>query len=854
MKNLKLICSFALKQILHQKKYHLFFLLNLSLGLWGLLSLNIFSQTLDRELTNRSKTLLGADITIGARRLFQKEELRNIENQIEFLEKTKTIRLFTMIQSGEVGKLVRLKGIENNYPLIGSLEFKEELDPTEKNLKERDIWVYPEILYQLNIKLGDTLNLGSDEKFNTFKITKVILRDSSDASNGFSLAPRAYMHLNSLKKTGLVSPLSTLREKHYYKVTEDTDLPIEIKNKILKTERSLSDFIKDETISITTPEEASEDIRRSLERLNDFLGLVTIVSLFLSMIGINYLFKSHVHLKRKDFALYHVLGISKNQGISIFFMEILILSLLATFLAIGMSYFSVPLINELVQKNTDLLIKVKVSFKDFVLPFFIGLFGSILSCFPNLLEMRKIQLVELFGNSPKQINSLKYIFGFIPLIIYFFLLSVYQSRSLLIGTAFMLALIGALFLCVLLAKLIFTFIGKRKFNFSPSSFALRNIGRNQVGSLSIFIAIALGSLLINIIPQVKNSIEQELNGPEGSKLPSLFLFDIQSFQIDSLKRTLEPFNQEVMNLSPLVRSRLIKKNGELFEKSQSDQSFSTQESEQRERFRNRGINLTFPYERIPSHDIVKGKPFSGEYDWNSNKPIEVSIETRYAKRLDLDIGDKLLFDIQGIEMEAIVINTRRIDWLTFRPNFFVEMQPGSIDDAPKSFIGVVYENSMEMIQKIQFRLAKVLPSISVVDLNQVIKEILKLVDNLQIILRSLALFSFIIGIFILYTVSNYEAQKYSKETNLLKVLGAPFKFVQRTLLLQFVYISLFASLVGIILSILIALGISFFIFQNSYVLKIDNFILSTILINIFALITCFLSTRKVLKSSPASLF
>lgn len=842
-----MLFKLALKQILFNKKYHLFFIFNLTLGLWGLLSLNIFSETLERELDGKSKTLLGADISIGARRLFTEDEIKNFDNSLPFIDKTTTIRLFTMARGGDIAKLVRLKGIEEKYPLIGKLDLKESLNQNPR-LGDKNIWVYPELAYQFGLNLGDKLLIDNQE----FTINAIIERDSSDASNGFSLAPRAYISLTDLRGTGLVTPYSTLREKHLYQISKDST-----PEQIAEIERKLESSIKDNTVRVTTPKEASDNVRRALERISDFLGLVTIVSLFLSMVGINYLFKSHIQNKRKDFALYHVMGISKGQASSIFLIEIFLLSLISTMLALSISFVSLPIIKDLVRNYTDLQITGNVRLTDFVIPFIIGLFGSVLSCLPSLIEMRKIKLLELFGNSPNEVSGFSYFLGFLPLLFFFYGLSIYQSRSYIVGSAFIGTLILALILCLALGKIIFWILKKDSFKFSSTSFAKRNIVRNQFGSLSIFISIALGTLLINFIPQVKSSIQQELDGPERSKLPSLFLFDIQSHQIDQLKTVVKKHGNELKDISPLVRARLLKHNGEKYERAQTDdQQFSTQESEQRERFRNRGLNLTFPFERESVHKIVKGRPFSGNYNWteDASAPAEVSIEKRYAQRLGLNVGDLLTLDIQGVELEAKIINTRSVDWLTFRPNFFVEMQPGSIDEAPKSFIAVLYEKSKEIQRNLQVALARSLPSVSVVDLGQVIKEILRLTDNMQVVLSSLALFSFIIGLFILYTVSNYEAQKYRKEVNLLKVLGAPFGFVQKSLIYQFLYISIFASLLGILFSILIGYGFSYFIFENEYVFESQTILISLLGINLFSLITCYLSTRKVLKSSPASLF
>ena len=221
----------------------------------------------------------------------------------------------------------------------------------------------------------------------------------------------------------------------------------------------------------------------------------------------------------------------------------------------------------------------------------------------------------------------------------------------------------------------------------------------------------------------------------------------------------------------MVRARLTQVNGEQFERDPETQSFTTRESQRERFFRNRGFKSKLYDVWKPDHDIVKGRDFSGEYDWDSDNPIEVSIEKRFASRLGLDVGDKLTLDIQGLEIEATLINTRQVNWLTFRPNFFVEMQPGSISDAPKTFIGVLTKLNNEQKNDLQLKIAQNFPSISMVDITRTIKEILKLIQQIQLILTGVALISILVGLFVIYSIGQFEGFKYAKDYNLLKVLG-----------------------------------------------------------------------------------
>ena len=60
-----------------------------------------------------------------------------------------------------------------------------------------------------------------------------------------------------------------------------------------------------------------------------------------------------------------------------------------------------------------------------------------------------------------------------------------------------------------------------------------------MSTISIFLSLFLGSLLINYIPTLEQSIQGELEGGLKGTAPSVFLFDIQEEQVLDLKNFIE---------------------------------------------------------------------------------------------------------------------------------------------------------------------------------------------------------------------------------------------------------------------------------------------------------------------------
>ena len=122
--------------------------------------------------------------------------------------------------------------------------------------------------------------------------------------------------------------------------------------------------------------------------------------------------------------------------------------------------------------------------------------------------------------------------------------------------------------------------------------AFRNLERNRTSAISCFLALALGTLLINLIPQIYQGLQEEVPRPEDYRIPSLFLFDIQPDQIDDLQSVLVQENAQFNYLSPMVRASLEKVNGEAFE-SNNDEEPITREQEREQHIRRHIFNLSY---------------------------------------------------------------------------------------------------------------------------------------------------------------------------------------------------------------------------------------------------------------------
>ena len=181
----------ALKELRNHRGFSLFFILNLTLGLVGFLILDSFRASLDHYLTGRSKAILTADIGIQSTRPFQDEELEEVGAVLGAgHEEARKTTFFHMISAKDRSRLVQVVGVSEKFPFYGDLILSRQGKVTPA-LAKRDlydgqaIWVYPEVLISLGVKVGDVLKIGNG----SYRIMDTIADEPAGAFSTFVMAP-----------------------------------------------------------------------------------------------------------------------------------------------------------------------------------------------------------------------------------------------------------------------------------------------------------------------------------------------------------------------------------------------------------------------------------------------------------------------------------------------------------------------------------------------------------------------------------------------------------------------------------------------------------------------------------------
>lgn len=813
-----MIVKLAVKELVVKWKWSLIFILNLAFGFIGFSTVLSFQNSIEKNAKANSKQILSADLAISARKKIPEAELKKAEDyltskNIKFT-KTKVTEFFAMASAKDRSHLVLVKAVDNLYPLYGELlltNSKINRDSKKLIFDSPTTWVYSELKSILSLEVGSTLKVGNLE----LTINDFIVKDATQTFRLASLAPRIFIDSAWLEKSKLIQFGSTFTEAYLYQ------FPSEIAADVQK---DLFSLINDPAIQIDTPTTASEDSARQLGFLTDFLNLVALVAILLAGLGASYLYQVFARRKTKDFAIFKTLGLSYSSLLKIYLLQLLILSVLVCAVSYLGSLAFIPFLQWIISSLVTQELSVQIP------PFVVGLtlvltfIASVIVVGPYIQALNRVPAGLLFKEDQNDIfKSSKNFLSFLVALCLMGLLTLFLTKSMMLTSVFVGSIAGLAILFFAVGNFIIYVMGKLPVHFWVYKYAIKSLQRRRSTTLVLFSTIGTAILLLNLLPQLKHSLKNEFLTNGRSHLPSLFLFDIQDEQLDPLKVLIKHNNKEISQLSPIVRSRIIKINDTPYERKVDFNTFRTREEERDARFRNRGVNLTYRDQLSTSETLVDGILLS---DYKGDIP-GLSLEEKYASRMGIKLGDVIDFDIQGVEVKGKVINFRKVKWTSFQPNFFIAFGSGVLDDAPKTSIGIVNGLNDGEVASIISQVSQSLPNVSVIDVRQLIKDLLKVSDQMTLSLELMAYLSLITGFIVLISLISIQLQDRRWEINLFKVLGSPSASINLNLLFEYGTVVLFSVILGITFSFLMSFLTLKYTFDTEFSFNLkDSFYIS----------------------------
>ncbi len=780
--------------------FNWFFVLCASLGIIGLLLVESFKVGIEDKIAKNAKNFIASDMSISTRRALDESEIKNIESYLTdkkypYARWTETYSLIMKVQkdsSEPISRLANLNFVGSEFPFYGSVTLEEDgkKGPGEWSSihDSQTLWISRDLSWELKLKKGDQVKVGET----VFTVGGIILQDQFSSFRGFSLAPKVFLSYNFLPQTELVKFGSTATFSFAIKLPDDKQIPI--------VQKELRSLILDKSVKIRGPTEASEQISRSLILLTDYLSLITLMTYLLSLVGLYYFTQHFLSRKLKTFSIYKSMGLKTSFLFRVNFTHLIVLTTLAVFISTGLIVLVLPLLETFFTKLVGEELFFRLSSFSLLRILSLSLGGSLLALGPLFWGALQTPVATIFQDLPMEMKRIKFYY-FIPLLIYVIVLAILLANSFKVGSLFLGALAAIILLAAFCFKLLTMLLDRISGSLAfTNRHAARTLSRYFTSSFTIFICLLMGMTLTTFIFQLESSLRQEFTQTHENRRPDLFIFDLQDTQAEKFEEmtVINKWNRTMF--SPMIRARLLKINGDATQKkeitAENESSFQTREEENSQNMKNRGVNLSYRSALSWSETLVEGK-YNGEKCKPEDGPCEISLEYNYSKRLGVGLGDKLVFDISGIEIEGVITSLRTVKWTSFEPNFFILFQPGVLEEAPKTYLASIKVKNFEDKQKIFTTMAETFPSVSLLEVSELVRKITTVFDLMVVAIKFISFLSLFVALVVLVAVSFNHLELRKREMGLFYMLGLKLETIKKIYSREFSFLIVFCLILSI---------------------------------------------------------
>ena len=160
--------------------------------------------------------------------------------------------------------------------------------------------------------------------------------------------------------------------------------------------------------------------------------------------------------------------------------------------------------------------------------------------------------------------------------------------------------------------------------------------------------------------------------------PNHFVLNVLPDQVDGVRAAMKAATVPPRRLYPMIRGRLVEVNGTRLDTAQYADTRARRLAE-------REFNLSFASELAEDQSHRQRQMVRRRHGPDAG----ISMEQGIAESLRLKLGDTLTFDIAGTPVTATITSLRKVDWDSFRPNFFTLFAPGVLESMPQTYLGAV---------------------------------------------------------------------------------------------------------------------------------------------------------------------
>ncbi len=728
-----------------------------------------FVERINGAILAESNEFIAADRLVRSNRALPKAWLELADSYN--LRHAQVLHFPTMVLAGDDAmQLAAVKAVSADYPLLGALTIRSGAQQLTHDVTHGpppgEVWADARLLQVLGLQLGDKLSVGNAE----FALSAVVTREPDSGFSVFSYGPRLLMNSADIPATGVIQPGSRVQY-----------------NLLLQGDgESLADYLKELKPQLGSNQrvlgvrDSQPTLALALDRAESFLLLAGSMGVILAGIAIAIATRRYTERHFDYVAILRSLGATSRRVLGFYLTHLLLLSALAVVLGclLGTALQSVAVntVSEVLRINLP-----AVGGRPFLLGTATAVISFIAFALPAILHLQHVAPMRVLRRdlgSPDFNQWVIYVFGILGLvsIVYLYSGDVQITLVLSAGVAGVAAVVLLLTWLLLKSAKVTGMQAS-----SPLALALAGIRRRAAHSALQVFVFTLALMLLLVLLLVRTSLLDQWRLQMPANTPNHFLLNIAPPQVDGVRALLADASIESAGLFPMVRGRISAVNGTPLGKRKLQNTDDPADANP-----NREINLTWSDALPADNELIAGSW------WQANATeAQLSVESGFAERMQLGIGDKVSFIVAERKLTASVTSIRALDWQQMRPNFFMILSPGSLEGFPATYMTSFYLPTAQ--SAVMPQLLKTYPTIGVIEVDAVIRQVRTIIDRVSSAIELVLGLILLSGVIVLFASVQTSMDERYMEQAILKTLGARSKLLFSSLLYEFASLGLLAG-------------------------------------------------------------
>jgi putative ABC transport system permease protein len=756
-------------------------LIALFIAVASVTTVGFFADRVQAALDRQANELLGADLVLIADHpvpaLFAERA------RAEHLVVATTQTFPSMVSSATGANLADIKAVSDNFPLRGRIRIAPEVGapdhPADGAPRPGTAWIAPALAGRLGLKVGDPLKVGRAE----LAIAAIVAREPDSVLEYFGIAPRVLMNETDLPATGLIQVGSRVG----YRLLVAGDAKAVARYRAAMAPR-LGRGERMEGVR-----DSRSEVRAALERSQRFLGLASLLSVVLAAVAVALAARRFSERQSDAAAMMRCLGATQSDIFALNAWQFALLGVAGCALGCLAGYGAQAVLAHWLTAFFTVALPLPSPWPALrgALIGFVLLAGFTLPPLLRLRDMPTLRVLRRDVAAMEPVSLGAFALGLAALAA----LIAWQAGDLRLAAISLGGFAGALVAAAVIGYALIRLVARaRGAAHGPWRYGLANLRRRTGASLVQIIALGLGLMAMLMLTLVRTELITRWQQSMPPDMPNRFAIGIQTDQLPAVKAYFDAIHLATPDLYPMVRGRLVAIGAKPV-------SASAYEDQRAKRLVEREFNLSWADRIRPDNEVVAGRFWRP----GTTEP-QLSVEEGIAKTLGIKVGDKIAFDVGGTRFSAPVTSLRKVEWDSFKPNFFVIADPKLLSGYPASWITSFHLPATR--EDVVTGLVKRFPNVSVIDLTAMMEQFRRITDQVSRAVEFVFLFAIAAGLVVLFAAISSTQDERVFEAAVLRTVGASRRQLAILQLAEFLAIGLLAGAVASVGAVALAMVLS----------------------------------------------